>query len=308
MGGQESRGFKAEKTRTLVGHKDTVLFCAFSLDEKLLATCSADRTILLWKMKTSRVKFHFKGHEGDVTACAFSPDSAMLLTSGRDCRLIVWHMKTGDYIVKFRTHAAPILHCSWAPDSLVQFASASEDKTAMLWDIGESTRRPKKTRFEGHTGIVFQVCFSPDNVTVATCSDDKSVRIWNRSSGKKISKLVDPKNRILTCQFSHDGSFVVCISEGQVVRLWSVLLGEVVNVLEGFHTKPVTCCAVFPAGNIVVTGAGDKSIAMWDITMTPAKVVHHTTEHTNWVQAVCFSRTGKYLASGSSDKIVHIWT
>lgn len=308
MGGQSSGGFKAEKTRTLVGHKDTVTYCAFSPDEKYLATCSADNTVLVWKLKTSRVKFHYKEHQAEVTACAFSPDSSMLLTSSRDCRLILWSMQTGDFLLKLRVHAGPVLHCSWAPDSLVKFASASEDKVAILWDVGESFRKPKKLRLEAHTGIVYQVCFSPDNVTVATCSEDKTVRIWNRTSGKKINKLVDPVGRILTCQFSPDGAYIACVSEGQVVRLWNVALGDVMNVLEGCHSQPVTCCSIFPAGGYIATGAGDKVIAMWDVTAQPAKIVRRLVEHTNWIQTLQFSRTGKYLASGSNDKIVFIWT
>ena len=308
MGGQSSGGFKAEKTRTLIGHKDTVSFCAFSPDEKLLATCSCDHTVLVWKLKTSRVKFHFKEHLDDVTACAFSPDSTILLTSSRDRRLILWSIQTGDCMGKLRVHSGPVLHCSWAPDSLVKFASASEDQTAILWDIGESARRPKRLRLEAHTGIIFQVCFSPDNVTVATCSEDRTVRIWNRTSGKKINKLVDPTGGVITCQFSPDGTYIACVSEGQIVRLWSVALGEVINVLEGCHTKPVTCCAIFPAGGYVITGAGDKAIAMWDVSAKPAKVVRRIVEHTNWIQTLQFSRTGKYLASGANDKIVILWT
>ena len=52
-----SLGFTGLLSKTLVGHKDAVLCCAFSPDGKLLATCSADCTILIWETKTFKVSY-----------------------------------------------------------------------------------------------------------------------------------------------------------------------------------------------------------------------------------------------------------
>ena len=61
MGGSSSRSkrqaasFRGLLSKTLVGHKDAVLCCAFSPDGKLLATCSSDGAILIWDTKTFKV-------------------------------------------------------------------------------------------------------------------------------------------------------------------------------------------------------------------------------------------------------------
>ena len=34
-------------------------------------------------------------------------------------------------------------------------------------------------KFEGHTGGIKQVMYSPDNKQLLSCSDDKTVRLWD---------------------------------------------------------------------------------------------------------------------------------
>lgn len=310
MGGSGSKeagkeAFKGELFKTLSGHKDTVTGCAFSPDSKLLATSSADSSIIVWDATSFRVKTHLKGHSGEVTAVSFSHDSTFLLSCGRDTRVILWDPRAGKMLQKARRHKGAVLHCSFSPDDSLVFATASDDETAGLWSI----QGPKMERREltGHRGIVFQANFSPDKILLATCGNDRRILLWNRSSGKRVNKLKDPYSRVLSCQFSPDGTLIAAIVDGERVRIWNTLQGEVVNVLEGHHIQPVVCCAFSSDGQILVTGAGDKTYAMWEVRETQALPFYHSKAHDSWVQSVAFSPNMKYLATGSSDKLIKIW-
>jgi WD40 repeat protein len=41
----------------------------------------------------------------------------------------------------------------------------------------------------GHKGSVIKVCYSPDGKTIASCSRDKTIKLWNSENGKEITTL-----------------------------------------------------------------------------------------------------------------------
>ena len=47
----------------------------------------------------------------------------------------------------------------------------------------------RKCPVSGHDDIVLSVCFSPDGKQIASGSRDKTVKIWNASTGKLQSTL-----------------------------------------------------------------------------------------------------------------------
>lgn len=55
-------------------------------------------------------------------------------------------------------------------------ASAGEDKSIMLWDLG-SGKRIKK--FTGHTGFIYSLNFSADNGVLVSGGADSTVRVWD---------------------------------------------------------------------------------------------------------------------------------
>ena len=203
-------------------------------------------------------------------------------------------------------HLGGVLHCSFSLDNNLIFATASEDKMVGVWEI--KGPRMERKELSGHKDTVFQVCFSSDNVTLASCSKDQRIILWNRRTARRLSKLRDPYSSIMTCQFSPDGTLIAAVVEGERVRIWNVIQGEVVNSLEGHHIEPVTCCAFIPDGSTIATGSRDKTFALWSTKKLRALPDYHTKAHEDWIQTLAFAPNGKMLATGSNDKTINIWT
>ena len=75
---------------------------------------------------------------------------------------------------------------AFAPDGHT-LATASDDKTVLLWDLTDLTRpRRLGDPLTGHTDGVYAVAFARDGHTLATASGDQTVLLWDLSGLQKI--------------------------------------------------------------------------------------------------------------------------
>jgi ribosome assembly protein SQT1 len=71
------------------------------------------------------------------------------------------------------------------------------------------------------------------------------------------------------------------------------------------HEGPVYTVAVHPTASLAVSGGGDDSGYIWDV--TDGEVVVKLTGHTDSVTAVGFSHDGEMVSTGGMDGRVRVW-
>lgn len=178
----------------------------------------------------------------------------------------------------------------------------------MIWDV-TSDSKVKRHIMKGHHGAVNHIAFSSDNIAIATASDDHSVRLWNRSTGKQIAKLHEPGDgKILTCHYSPDGVLIAALVGHEKVRIWNSALQCTLTIIEGGHTLPIKWCTFSVDAQYVVTASDDTSYIIWDYSKEEPVIVHHAKgAHTSGIKYIAFSPSGKFLASAGYDKTIHVW-
>ncbi|HLG15107.1 MAG TPA: hypothetical protein VJH03_11475, partial [Blastocatellia bacterium] len=79
------------------------------------------------------------------------------------------------------------------------------------------------------------VAWSPDGRSLASASDDNTVRIWDAGSGKLLRSLEGHTHSVNSVAWSPDGRSLASASDDNTVRIWDAGSGKLLRSLEG-HT------------------------------------------------------------------------
>jgi eukaryotic-like serine/threonine-protein kinase len=154
---------------------------------------------------------------------------------------------------------------------------------------------------EGQNGAILGVAFSPNGLTLASASRDKSVEIWSTNDGapqRTLSGDVD------SLAISPDGHTLASGLSDDTIQLWDSSSGQVLGSLQG-HTDRVPAIAFSPDGRTLASGSLDKTLKLWDVAGEHA--VHTLFGHAGGVLAVAFSPDGRTVASAGIDGTVKLW-
>jgi WD40 repeat protein len=316
---------------------DEVWSVALSRDGQLLATGDNDCKVCLWQVRTGEPLLVCKGHTNWVRSVAFSSDGRTLASGSADRTLRLWDLATGRCLKIFTGHDDEVYSIAFSPDDRT-LVSGSIDRTIKLWDV--KTGECLKT-FTGHTQAVFAVAFSQIPPTplnkggrggiVASGSGDRTIKLWDVTSGECLQTLSGHENWVLSVAFSPHSPLpppflkgaggsapsARCANEGlgvrailascspdRTVKLWDVETGECLKTFIG-HQNWVLSVAFSPDGQHLVSGSGDQTVKLWDV--SSSECLKTFTGHDQGVFAVAVSGDGQTIASGSPDQTARLW-
>ena len=107
----------------------------------------------------------------------------------------------------------------------------------------ELTDLQPRTKFQAHSKYLTRCLVSPNVKYLATCSADKTIKIWNMDSHSlALDKTLTGHQRwVWDMAFSADSAYLVTASSDHYARLWELQTGLTVKQYAG-HSKAIVCC------------------------------------------------------------------
>mmetsp|Transcript_34309 Transcript_34309/g.78564 ORF Transcript_34309/g.78564 Transcript_34309/m.78564 type:complete len:422 (-) Transcript_34309:120-1385(-) len=325
----EARLPLAPATSTLKGHRQRITFLEFHPVYSILASSSEDGSIILWDFENGSkpIEKQLKQHTNSVTCVSFDRSGKWMASSSADLSVKLWDFQN--------YHCQRTLHGHEHTVSAVKFVgtgdqllSCSRDTTCKLWEA--STGYCLRT-FTGHDNWVRSLAVNLQGTVFASGGSDHRVAVWDVASGAMTLDLTDHTHVVECVLFATPAVVEYVVSEGKLaevsnghtveapgddrllfsasrdktVRIWDLVAGECLLVLEG-HDNWVKGLAVHWTGKYVMSAGDDRSIRVWDVA-TGRMARDLQDAHGHFVACLAVHPAVPVLASGGSDNTVKIW-
>ena len=206
-------------------------------------------------------------HSKLVEKASFSPDGNYLLTVSWDHRIRILELAAGKWQEKVTIqHLYLVNKVSFSPDGK-RLVTASNDSTAKILELEDGQWREKNTI--QHSYPVRDASFSPDGRHLVTIS--YAAKIWELGGDQCQEKAtIGHSSPVLSASFSPDGTHLVTIaSQDRTTKIWRLIAGQ-------WGEEAAINCYEYG-----YEGAATLS--------------------SKWVNDVCFSPDGNYLAVAAAN-------
>jgi len=216
-------------------------------------------------------------------------------TAGYDNQLILWDAEQHVSLARV-SHDHLANQCMFSDDGQY-LVSASSDYSARIWSV-PSLRLVAV--LGGHEDDVEMASFAPDSQSVATCSRDHNVRIFDLQ-GRLLTVCKGHEADVISVTWMPDGQQLISSSDDGTVRRWDVASGKELHCtqLDGVETDTLI---VTETGMIV---AGDDEGRLTVILNDES--VASIAAHKAGIKRLTYSKETKRLVSLSYDRSMKIW-
>ena len=273
------------------------LSVAFSPDGRHLAAGTDEGRVRLWDAEGGAEIGDLRGHEGPVWALAFAPDGARIASGGRDRRVLV---RDRDGREAWRADVEGVITAlSISPDG-ERLAAALSSAAVEVWRLADGA---PITRYADLDDAAWSVDFSPDGSRLLVASADGSVRVLG-AAYEVVAELFLPDERLWTAAFSPDGKHIALGGTGKRAYRWTPGSDAPPMSLPA-HGGWVDAVAFSPDGELLVTGAADGAVRLFDVRDLSAGGRRSPGPS---VSVAAFGSSGRHVGVGHHDGHVEIWS
>ncbi|KAK5582105.1 hypothetical protein RB653_003688 [Dictyostelium firmibasis] len=156
----------------------------------------------------------------------------------------------------------------------------------------------------GHEDFIRCVLYRDDGKLIASCSDDKTIRIWSGETSSLIRVFPKVHNDKITCLIWR-GNHLISVGRDKKILMWDEYGKVLADFTDGGHSNAVWGCCVSGDGKRLITASWDQTAIVWDI--EKKSKLFHLKKHTNKLSTCAYSHNNKLIATGCWNGELIIW-
>lgn len=159
---------------------------------------------------------------------------------------------------------------------------------------------------KGHRDIITELGWSPDGRTIASCSRDRTVAVYELESGEQLDSIGDQEATGLSALgWLPTGKSLITGSYNGTIRYWN---REALKPKVLIHGKSGDGCvlSISPDGRRLASSANDVFFRLWNL--KEGKKSESVSGHSKEVTCLAWTPDGQNLVSGSNDHTAIVWS
>ncbi|XP_027333686.1 WD repeat-containing protein 26 homolog [Abrus precatorius] len=181
-------------------------------------------------------------------------------------------------------------------------ASASNDRTAIIWEVGINGGLSVKHKLSGHQKPVSSVSWSPNDQELLTCGVEEAIRRWDVSSGKCLQIYEKASAGLVSCTWFPCEKYILSGLSDKSICMWE-LDGKEVESWKGQKTLKISDLEITGDGEEILSICKANAVLLFNRETKEERFI----EEYQTITSFSLSEDNKFLLVNLLNQEIHLW-